>query len=146
MQNRFQKIRELGSKGRKSNPLLLEEFQWESEWVDENSESVYGDTDGLTWTVVDEVAGATQGLRGRNLPRAAAARAATAVNQTFVRKRKRARITKVQDQDIAQDEAEEEGSDSSDEAEGSDSAAMEEDEDCGQDSDGGFQLNADLLD
>jgi len=93
MQNRFQKIKEMGSKGKKCNPLLLEEFQWESEWVDENSETVHGDGDSLTWTAVDEVAGATQGLRGRHLPRAAAARAATAVKQTYARNRKRPRNT-----------------------------------------------------
>jgi hypothetical protein len=56
MTNRFQKIRELGYKGKRSNPLLLEEFQWDSEWVDENSEEV-------PWAVVDEVIGASENLR-----------------------------------------------------------------------------------
>ncbi|WVZ78409.1 hypothetical protein U9M48_026122, partial [Paspalum notatum var. saurae] len=41
MANRFQKIRELGSKGKKSNPLLLEEFRWDNEWVDINAEQVH---------------------------------------------------------------------------------------------------------
>ena len=41
MSNRFQKIRELGSKAKKSNPLILEEFNWESEWVDVNSDPVH---------------------------------------------------------------------------------------------------------
>lgn len=41
MENRFQKIRELGSKGKRCNPLLLEEFQWENECVDDNSELVH---------------------------------------------------------------------------------------------------------
>ena len=63
----FQKIRELGCKGKRSSPLLLEEFQWDSEWVDENSE--------VPWAVVDEVIGASENLRSRNLHRAAATRA-----------------------------------------------------------------------
>jgi len=55
MSNRFQKIRELGSKAKKSNPLILEEFNWESEWVDVNSDPVHtraavdGDGNVLTW-------------------------------------------------------------------------------------------------
>ncbi|XP_066365495.1 uncharacterized protein [Miscanthus floridulus] len=47
---------------KRSNPLLLEEFQWDSEWVDENCEE-------LPWVVVDEVIGASENLRARNLPR-----------------------------------------------------------------------------
>jgi hypothetical protein len=35
MDNRFTNIRELGSKGKRSNPLLLEEFMWQNEWVEE---------------------------------------------------------------------------------------------------------------
>jgi hypothetical protein len=31
MENRFKKNRELGSKGKKCNPLLLEEFHWEND-------------------------------------------------------------------------------------------------------------------
>jgi len=31
MSNRFKKIRELGCKGQKSNPLTLDEFQWDNE-------------------------------------------------------------------------------------------------------------------
>jgi hypothetical protein len=36
MENRFTKIRELGSKGNRSNSLVLEEFLWENEWVEES--------------------------------------------------------------------------------------------------------------
>jgi len=143
MQNRFQKIKEMGSKGKKCNPLLLEEFQWESEWVDENSETVHGDGDSLTWTAVDEVAGATQDLRGRHLPRAAAARAATAVKQTYARNRKRPRNTPAQDNVDADTNDSDVGDETQDEPEDSDSAtAMEEDEEAG---DGHFQLDDDLL-
>jgi len=132
---------------------LLEEFQWQNEWVDENCEPVHeGDGDALTWALVDEVAGATQGLRGRNLPRAAAARAATSVQQTYVRNRKRPRNTP------AQDIAEEDDSDERDEAQGqpeeyNSAATMEGDEESGdtsgapaaKDGDGAFHLNDDLL-
>jgi len=68
MSNRFQKIRELGSKAKKSNPLILEEFNWESEWVDVNSDPVHtgaavdGDGNVLTWGQMDEAIGATEGL------------------------------------------------------------------------------------
>jgi hypothetical protein len=86
MTNRFQKIRELGCKGKRSNPLLLEEFQGDSEWVDENSEEV-------PWAVVDEVTGASENLRGRNLHRAAATRAATNVQKIYTRNKKRPRRT-----------------------------------------------------
>jgi hypothetical protein len=58
MENRFAKIRELGSKGKRSNPLVLEEFLWENEWVEESP----CDGDNL-WSAVDEAVGATQGLR-----------------------------------------------------------------------------------
>jgi hypothetical protein len=39
MENRFRTIREMGSKGKRSNPLVLEEFMWENEWVEENNEA-----------------------------------------------------------------------------------------------------------
>ena len=44
----------------------------------------------MTWAVVDEAIGATQGLEGRKLPRAAATRAAVAtpVRHTYARNRK----------------------------------------------------------
>ncbi|GJN28497.1 hypothetical protein PR202_gb16629 [Eleusine coracana subsp. coracana] len=68
----------MGSKGKKSNPLILDEFQWDSEWVDANCEPVHhgggaADADAITWAHVDEATGASQALRGRNLPRAAVA-------------------------------------------------------------------------
>ena len=82
MSNRFQKIRELGCKGQKSNPLTLDEFQWDNECVDENCEE-------STWATVDEAIGASENLQGHNLPRAAAARAAASVSQMYTRKRPR---------------------------------------------------------
>jgi len=77
MENRFQKIRELGSKGKRSNPLLLDEFQWDNEWVCESDPVHEGDDGNITWSNVDEVIGATEGLQGRHFPRAAAAHASS---------------------------------------------------------------------
>jgi hypothetical protein len=84
MTNKFQKIRELGCKGKRSNPLLLEEFQWDSEWVDKNSKEV-------PWAVVDEVIGASENLRGCNLHRVVATHAATNVQKIYTRNKKRPR-------------------------------------------------------
>jgi len=81
MENRFKKIRELGSKGKICNPLLLDEFHWENEWVNENCEPEpvqEGGGDAMTWAVVDEAIGATQDLEGRNLSRAATTHATVA--------------------------------------------------------------------
>jgi hypothetical protein len=93
MENRFAAIRELGSKGKRSNPLVLEEFLWENEWVEESNE---GEGDNL-WSAVDEVVGATQGLRGRNLPRSAAAATSSQPHRTYVRTRKRPRNAAAED-------------------------------------------------
>lgn len=41
MEARFQNLREQGSKSNKSTPLILEEFQWDNEWVDINAELVH---------------------------------------------------------------------------------------------------------
>ncbi|KAM0854463.1 hypothetical protein ACQ4PT_050422 [Festuca glaucescens] len=80
MENRFQKLREEGSKGKRANALILEEFQWDNEWVDINAELVHQneaqglDGDGsnaLCWSQVDVALGATEGLQGRNFPRRA---------------------------------------------------------------------------
>jgi len=152
MYNRFQKIRELGSKGKKSNPLLLEEFEWENEWVDDNCEPVHtADGSAITWAHVDAAVGATHSLRGRNPPRAAAARAAISVSQTYTRKRKRSRAAGTQN---VAEEDESDDHDMRDESEdqqgGADSeseARMDEDESPGHATtgDGGFHLDDDLL-
>jgi hypothetical protein len=77
----------------KSSPLMLEEFLWENEWVEESEE---GDD---VWVAVDEALGATQGLRGRNFPRAAAAVApgTSSQPQMYARTRKRSRNAAAQD-------------------------------------------------
>ena len=52
---------------------MLDEFQWDNEWVDENYEE-------STWAAIDEAIGASENLQGRNLPRAATAHAAASVS------------------------------------------------------------------
>lgn len=152
MTNRFQKLRELGSKGKKSNPLLLQEFEWENEWVDEHCEPVHtgaaadGDGNTLNWAHVDEASGATEALRGRGLPRAAATHSAAIVSKIYARKRKRPRKGTAT-QDLAEeDESDMEMTDVP--HCGSESEEMMEDEasqGCATARDDGFQLNDDLL-
>lgn len=141
MENRFKKIRELGSKGKRSNPLLLDEFHWENEWVNDNSEPVHeGGGNAITWANVDDAIGATQGLEGRNLPRAAAA---APMRRTYARKRPRNTVT------LDLEEVDDEEQDQLIE---SDPTIMDEDEESAPSAtgdgqgDGGFQFNADLLD
>lgn len=104
MTNRFLKLRELGSKGKKSNPLILDEFQWDSEWVDANCEAVHQGVAAadFNWGHVDEATGATQGLRGRNLPRAAAAA------PNYVGRKRKNPTAPVDDQDLDIDMEEQE--------------------------------------
>jgi hypothetical protein len=46
MENRFSNLREIGFKGKRSNPLVLQKFMWENEWVEE---SVEPDGDNNLW-------------------------------------------------------------------------------------------------
>ncbi|XP_066391968.1 uncharacterized protein [Miscanthus floridulus] len=153
MENKFKKIRELGSKGKICNPLLLDEFHWENEWVNENCEPEpvqEGGGDAMTWAVVDEAIGASQGLEGRNLPRAAATRAAVAapMRRTYARNRKcpRNTVTPTQDIDEVDDEDQDQHVDSAIEMEeDEESAPIETGDGPTGDGDGGFTFNVDLL-
>jgi hypothetical protein len=60
----------------------------------------------MTWALVNDAIGATHGLEGRNLPRAAAAHATVAapVRHTYARNRKRPRMTVTQDIDEEDDD------------------------------------------
>ena len=148
MTNRFQKIRELGCKGKRSNPLLLEEFQWDIEWVDENCGE-------LPWAVVDEAIGASENLRARNLPRVAASRAVATVQKTYTRNRKRRRGTSAAqdisggEEDDSDHDADARNEDQEDQDASDPVAPMEEDEDphgCATDGDGGgFCVDGTLL-
>jgi len=76
MRTRFQLRREKA--GKKYDPLVIEEFDWDNEWADSLHVPVPGArgsdaVDDLTWQHVDEAIGASQALQGRNLPRRAAA-------------------------------------------------------------------------
>ncbi|KAJ1283970.1 hypothetical protein BS78_03G168500 [Paspalum vaginatum] len=69
MAARFQKMRE---EGKNIDPLVLEDFDWDNEWVDPLANSGHIGGDPLfTWHHVDEAAGASTQLRGRNFPRRA---------------------------------------------------------------------------
>ena len=57
-------MREEGNIG---NPLILEDFQWDNEWVDNQKEAVRQGED-LAWAHVDEATGASSSLEGRNFP------------------------------------------------------------------------------
>lgn len=67
MAARFQRLREEGNIG---NPLILEDFQWDNEWVDNQNETVR-EGDDLAWAHVDDAIGASSSLQGRNFPRRA---------------------------------------------------------------------------
>jgi hypothetical protein len=68
---------QLGSKkiceeGKNFDPLVLEDFDWDNEWVDPLATSfVVGDGPLFTWEHVDHGAGASTQLQGRNFPRTA---------------------------------------------------------------------------
>jgi len=72
MKTRFQKLRH--KKGKGFDPLVVEEFDWDNEWTDSLRVPPHGargcECD-LTWDLVDEAIGASELLRGRNLPRTA---------------------------------------------------------------------------
>ncbi|GJN11868.1 hypothetical protein PR202_ga30101 [Eleusine coracana subsp. coracana] len=147
MSNRFLKLRELGSKGKKCNPLVLEEFQWENEWVDAACDPVYQGDD-ITWAQVDEVVSASEGLRGRNLPRAATnkRRAATATPAT-TKKRKTRRTASIPRED--EELSEEEDDAAMDYIPSQENEDEEDDEDSGggdaATAAGGFQVDESLL-
>jgi len=73
MKTRFQMLRQ---KKKNIDPLVISHFDWDNEWADSLHVPPQGHRgceldDGLTWNLVDEVVGASEALRGRNLPRTA---------------------------------------------------------------------------
>lgn len=68
MKSRFEQRRQ---KGDNYDPLVIDEFDWDNEWVNPLAEPVQGHRgcDDLTWEHVDEAVGASRTLQGRNLPR-----------------------------------------------------------------------------
>jgi len=82
MKTRFQIRRE--KKGKSFDPLVIEEFDWDNEWADSSYVHPQGargcDENDLTWAAVDEALGASNSLRGHNLPRNASSRCATNSN------------------------------------------------------------------
>lgn len=100
---------------------------------------------------MDAAVGATHSLRGRNPPRAAAARAAISVGQTYVRKRKRPRAAATQDIPEEDDSDDHDMVDESEDQQGGadleSEARMDEDESFGHATagDGGFRVDDDSL-
>jgi len=94
---------------------------------------------------VDDAIGATQGLEGRNLPRAAAARTAIPAPVRHTYARKRSRNTVAQDLDEIDDEEQDQ------QVESDSATPMDEDEESAPpptataDGHGGFHFNDDLL-
>lgn len=117
--DRFQKLREEGSKGTRSDPLVLEDLQWDNEWVDHNAQPVYEGAD-ITWAQVDEAVGASEGPL-RNL-RSRGSGSQPAVTHVYSRSR-------VQNQ-VGEDEDEEE--DANQEVELEDYSTSEDDQEGNQ--------------
>jgi hypothetical protein len=72
MQSRFQKRKE--KNGPSYDPLDIEDFDWDNEWIDLSVVHTGRDNDDfidLTWDHVDEAVGASSSLQGRNIPRQA---------------------------------------------------------------------------
>jgi hypothetical protein len=108
MENRFRTIRELGSKGKRSNPLVMKSLCRKMNGLKKNNEA---DGDSSIWHAVDEALGATQVLQDRNLPRLAVAGAASSSRpqRTYVRTRKRSRNAATQDIGEDDSDAQEDG-------------------------------------
>jgi len=99
----------LRQKKKNIDPLVISHFDWDNEWADSLHVPPQGHRgceldDGLTWNLVDEVVGASEALRGRNLPRAAH-RNNHGESITY---RKRASSRIVEDEDIGSENEEEE--------------------------------------
>jgi len=89
--DRFQKRREkLGDKS--YDPLVIEDFDWDNEWVDPTMpppQGARGCPDDISWELIDEAVGATSSLQGHNFPRASLQRGPSNVNVHYNRQRKR---------------------------------------------------------
>jgi hypothetical protein len=99
---RFQKQHEKGAGN--FDPLCLEDFDWNNEWVDVDAEPVHnGRGLEITWEQVDEAVGASQMYRGRNFPRAARGDA-TNIDRTYNRRRSAAATAPIRTDEPANEE------------------------------------------
>ena len=120
--------------------------------MDENCELVHAaHGNELTWANVHETIGATESLRGHNLPRAAAACEAASVSETYARRRKRPRNTAAAPDITEEDDSDHDRRDVAQEqqVEYDSEAGMEQDEDSSGPATAGdarsFHLDVDLL-
>lgn len=154
MMNRFIKLREQGSKGEKHNPLHLDEFQWESEWVDAGCEPVHegdaaADATIFNWRHVAEARGAPE---ERNLRRTAAVQVGNS-GLSYTRRLKRARTAVpgpseevCEDQVLSDQDVEEEAPAQQEESQAeTESEEMDEDREDGGGTGGGFRVDDALL-
>jgi hypothetical protein len=126
--DRFQKLREEGSKGTRSDPLVLEDLQWDNEWVDHNAQPVYEGAD-ITWGQVDEAVGASEGPL-HNLRRRGSG-SQPAVTMTYSRSRVEHQVEEDEGEDAKQEVQLEDYSTSEDDQEGNGGEGEGEDEEGG---------------
>jgi hypothetical protein len=93
--DRFQKRKEkIGDKS--FDPLVIDDFDWDNEWVDPTippPKGARGCPNDISWDLVDEAVGASSSMRGRYFPRATTTtmqRGPSIVNVPYQRQRKRA--------------------------------------------------------
>ena len=96
MKTKFQKLRR--KKGKCFDPLVVEEFDGGNEWADSlhvHPQGGCGCECDLTWDQVDEVLGASESLRGRNLLRRSHNKCAKNSAPSMVQKLKRMKKIKI---------------------------------------------------
>ena len=110
--DRFQKRKEkIGDKS--YEPLVVDDFNWDNEWVDPTMpppQGARGCPDDISWDLVDEAVGASSSLQGRYFPRAASAsrkRGPSTVNIQYQRRKRAALSTLEGDQESDQEEDQE---------------------------------------
>lgn len=113
--DRFQKRKEkIGETS--YEPLVVDDFNWDNEWVDPTippPQGARGCPDDISWDLVDEAVGASSSLQGRYFPRAASTsrRGPSSVNIQYQRRLKRAALSTLEDdQESDQEEDQEQDS------------------------------------
>ena len=98
--NRFQKWQEEGTN---LNPLVLEEFEWDNEWVHNCDDMVHPGED-LSWRQVDEAMGASANLEHHNAPRGNANEASGSTVRSYKRRKTNTSTSRLIDEEVRADE------------------------------------------